>query len=82
MLSVGRAVGETAAIIFTMGSSLRMPTSLMDSGRTMAVHFYILAREGISMENAYATALILVLSILSINILAYYIMSRVIARFS
>ncbi|MCX8021458.1 MAG: phosphate ABC transporter permease PstA [Syntrophorhabdaceae bacterium] len=82
MLSVGRAVGETAAIIFTMGSSLRMPLSLMDSGRTMAVHFYILAREGISMENAYATALILVLSILSINILAYYIMNRVISKFS
>jgi phosphate transport system permease protein len=82
MLSVGRVVGETAAIIFTMGSSLRLPTSLMDSGRTMAVHFYILAREGISMEKAYATALVLVLSILSINILAYYIMNRFISRYS
>jgi len=82
MLSVGRAVGETAAVIFTMGSSLRLPTSLMDSGRTMAVHFYILAREGISMEKAYATALILVLSILSINILAYYTMHRVISKYS
>lgn len=82
MLSVGRAVGETAAIIFTMGSSLRLPASLMDSGRTMAVHFYILAREGISMEKAYATALVLVLSILSINIFAYYIMNRVISKYS
>jgi len=82
MLSVGRAVGETAAVIFTMGSSLRLPTSLMDSGRTMAVHFYILAREGISMGNAYATALVLVASILGINILAYYIMNRVISRYS
>lgn len=82
MLSIGRAVGETAAIIFTMGSSLRLPMSLMDSGRTMAVHFYILAREGISMEKAYATALILVLSILFINIIAYYIMNRVIAKYS
>ena len=82
MLSVGRAVGETAAVIFTMGSSLRVPTSLMDSGRTMAVHFYILAREGISMENAYATALVLVLSILFINVIAYYIMNRVISRYS
>lgn len=82
MLSVGRAVGETAATLFTTGSSLRLPTSLMDSGRTMAVHFYILAREGISMEKAYATALILVLSILSINILAYYTMHRVISRYS
>ncbi len=82
MLSVGRAVGETAAVIFTMGSSLRVPTSLMDSGRTMAVHFYILAREGISMEKAYATALVLVLSILFINVIAYYIMNRVISRYS
>ena len=82
MLSVGRAVGETAAVIFTMGSSLRVPSSLMDSGRTMAVHFYILAREGISMEKAYATALVLVLSILCINIIAYYIMNRVISRYS
>ena len=82
MLSIGRAVGETAAVIFTMGSSLRLPTSVMESGRTMAVHFYILAREGISMEKAYATALVLVVSILAINILAYYTMSRVTAKYS
>jgi phosphate transport system permease protein len=82
MLSIGRAVGETAAVIFTMGSSLRLPTSLFESGRTMAVHFYILAREGISMEKAYATALVLVVSILAINIFAYYIMNRVISRYS
>jgi len=82
MLSVGRAVGETAAVIFTMGSSLRLPTSIMDSGRTMAVHFYILAREGISMEKAYATALVLVLSILLINIVAYYTMNKVVSRYS
>ena len=56
MLSVGRSISETAAVIFTAGSSLRIPTSLMDSTRTMAVHFYILAREGISAENAYGTA--------------------------
>ncbi len=82
MLSIGRAVSETAAVIFSMGSSLRLPTSIMDSGRTMAVHFYILAREGISMEKAYATALVLVCSILIINIVAYYLMHRMIARYS
>lgn len=82
MLSIGRAVGETAAVIFTMGSSLRLPTSLFDSGRTLAVHFYILAREGISMEKAYATALVLVVSILGVNILAYYIMHKVITKYS
>ncbi|MFH1081760.1 MAG: phosphate ABC transporter permease PstA [Pseudomonadota bacterium] len=82
MLSVGRAVGETAAVIFTMGSSLRLPTSLMDSGRTMAVHFYILAREGISMEMAYTTALVLVLSILAVNVAAYYFMNKVMKKYS
>ncbi len=82
MLSIGRAVSETAAVIFTMGSSLRLPTSLFDSGRTMAVHFYILAREGISMEKAYATALVLVCSILVINVIAYYTMHRMIAKYS
>jgi phosphate transport system permease protein len=82
MLSVGRAVEETAVVIFTMGSSLRLPTSLFDSGRTMAVHFYILAREGISMDKAYATALVLVVSILVINIAAYFMMNRMIAKYS
>ncbi len=82
MLGIGRVVGETAATIFTTGSALRLPTSLMDSGRTMAVHFYVLAREGISMEKAYGTALILVLSILSINVIAYYIMNKAISKYS
>lgn len=82
MLSIGRSIGETAAVIFTMGSSLRLPASLMDSGRTMAVHFYILAREGISMEKAYATALVLVISILCINIFAYYMMNKVMSKYS
>ncbi len=82
MLSIGRAVGETAAVIFTMGSSLRLPTSLMESGRTMAVHFYIMAREGISMEKAYSTALVLVVSILAINIIAYYTMNKVTSKYS
>jgi len=48
----------------------------------MAVHFYILAREGISMEKAYATALVLVCSILVINIVAYYLMHKMVARYS
>jgi phosphate transport system permease protein len=82
MLSVGRAVGETASVIFTMGTSLRLPSSIMESGRTMAVHFYILAREGISMEKAYGTALILVVSILVVDVLAYYVMHRFISRYS
>jgi phosphate transport system permease protein len=82
MLSVGRSLGETAVLLFTAGAALRTPTSLFDSGRTMAVHFYILAREGISMPNAYGTAAILMISILLINIVAYTLMQHLMKRYS
>ncbi len=82
VLSIGRSIGETAATIFTAGSALRMPTSLFSSARTMSVHFYILAREGISMPKAYGTAAILIIAILSINVLTYYLMNRFIKKFS
>ena len=82
MLSVGRSLGETAVLLFTAGAALRTPTSLFDSGRTMAVHFYILAREGISMPNAYGTAAILMVSILLINIVAYSLMQHLMKRYS
>lgn len=80
MLSIGRCIGETAAVIFTAGASLRLPHSVFDSTRTMAVHFYILAREGISNENAYGTAAVLILSVLLVNSLSYWMMNRFIAR--
>jgi phosphate transport system permease protein len=82
MLSVGRSLGETAVLLFTAGAALRTPVSLLDSGRTMAVHFYILAREGISMPNAYGTAAVLVVSILLINLIAYTLMQRLMRRYS
>ena len=80
MLSFGRSIGETAAVIFTAGSSMRIPVSIFDSVRTMSVHFYILAREGISSEKAYATAAVLVISILLINLISYWLMNRFIAK--
>ncbi len=80
MLGIGRSIGETAAVIFTAGSSLRMPISIFDSTRTMAVHFYILAREGISSENAYGTAATLIIAVLVINLTAYWMMVRFIAK--
>ena len=81
ILSIGRSIGETAAVIFTAGSSLHIPTSLFSSARTMSVHFYILAREGISMANAFGTAAVLVISILAINLLAYALMNRFMKRY-
>ncbi len=80
MLGIGRSIGETAAVIFTAGSALRMPASAFDSVRTMSVHFYILAREGISNEKAYATAAVLIISVLAVNLAAYGMMHRFIAK--
>jgi phosphate transport system permease protein len=81
ILSIGRSIGETAAVIFTAGSSLHIPTSLFSSSRTMSVHFYILAREGISMANAYGTAAVLIIAILVINVLAYTLMNRFMRKY-
>ena len=76
LLSIGRSIGETAAVILTAGSSLVMPTSLFSPIRTMSVHFYILAREGISMKMAYATGAALILLVLIINMLAQWMINR------
>jgi phosphate transport system permease protein len=83
ILGVGRSISETAAVIFTAGSSLSqvIPTSVFQGTRTLSVHFYQLAREGISAEKAYATAAVLVASILVINVSAYAIMNRFIRRY-
>lgn len=80
ILSIGRCVAETAAVILTAGSALRMPTSLFSPTRTMAVHFYILAREGISMENAYGTAALLIILILILNVGFNMLVNRFIAK--
>jgi phosphate transport system permease protein len=82
ILGIGRSLSETAAVIFTAGSSLQMPVSLFDPARTMSVHFYTLAREGISMPKAYATAAVLVVAILAINVTAYALMHRFMKRFT
>ena len=82
VLSIARCIEETAVVIFTAGSSLRFPNSVFESGRTMSVHFYILAREGISMPQAYGTAAILILSILIINVSAYVLMRYFMKKYS
>ena len=80
LLGVGRSVGETAAIILTSGSSFLMPTSLFSPVRTMSIHFYMLAREGISMEMAYATGAALILLILVINSIANWLLHRYVRK--
>lgn len=80
VLSVGRAIGETAAVWLTVGGALRLPLSVMDSARPMTLHLYTLAAEGLSLPRAYATASILIITIWIINTIADILMSRVTAR--
>ncbi len=79
ILGIGRCISETAAVIFTAGSALAAPGSIFESGRTLAVHFYIIAREGISMERAFGSALVLIIFILIINTATYALMNRFIS---
>lgn len=76
ILGIGRAIGETAAVMLTVGGSLKLPVSLFDSTRTMAVHLYTLASEGLSDEKTYATAALLIIIVLIINTLANYISGK------
>ncbi|MCL2109128.1 MAG: phosphate ABC transporter permease PstA [Oscillospiraceae bacterium] len=80
ILSVGRSVAETAAVILTTGGDLSMPDSIFSQGRTMAVHFYLLAVDGISIENAYGTAAVLIILIFLINVVANMLVERLIAK--
>ncbi|QEK11968.1 phosphate ABC transporter permease PstA [Crassaminicella thermophila] len=76
ILGVGRAIGETAAVMLTAGSSLGVPESIMDPARTMSVHLYLLASEGLSQEKTFATASVLIILVLFINFLANMVGNR------
>ena len=73
VLAIGRAVGETAVVLYTMGQAINLPISPLDSGRPMTVHLYLLANEGINMNAAYGTALLLMVIILAFNLFARFI---------
>jgi len=80
VLSVGRSISETAAVMLTAGSALGFPRSILDSSRTLSLHFYILSREGLSMPKAYATASVLILAVLIVNVTAHALMRRFVVR--
>jgi phosphate transport system permease protein len=76
ILAVGRAVGETAAVIFTMGNSPYLAQNLFSSARVLSVHLYLLAKEGVSFERAFATGTILIAIILIVNLIATSLIGR------
>ena len=86
VLGIGRAMAETAALIFTSGYVDRMPTSLLDSGRALSIHIFDLSMNVSGGDaHAYASALVLVTSLLMINGVAsclaeYWLHRRILTR--
>jgi phosphate transport system permease protein len=76
ILSVGRIVGETAALIYTAGSVAQIPDNLMGSGRTLSVHLYALWTEGLNTEQSYATAVVLLIMVIGLNTLSAFVAKR------
>ena len=75
ILSVGRIISETAVFFVTLGGSHRLPASIMDGGRTLALHLYYLAMDTNAFNKAMGTGAVLVILIILIN-LAIDIISR------
>ena len=77
ILAIGRVVGETAALIFTAGTVAEVPSSVFDSTRTLAVHMYNLSSEGLYMDQAYATAVVLLVLVMAINAFSNWVAKRI-----
>lgn len=77
ILAIGRIIGETAALIYTAGTVAKVPSSLFSSARTLSVHMYNLSQEGLYFNQAYATAVVLLLVVICINSLSNFIAKRI-----
>ena len=77
-LSTGRIVGESAALIYTMGTQPSIPKGLLNSARTMAVHMYVLSSEGFHVNEAYATAVLLLVFVIAINFVSAKISKKLV----
>lgn len=77
ILSIGRVVSETAALIYTSGTVAQIPSSLMGSGRTLALHMYALSSEGMYTDKAYATAVVLLVLVVGINGFSGFIAKKI-----
>ncbi len=76
ILAVGRIVGETAALLYPAGTAAEVADGFFTSGRTLAVHMYALLNEGLYMEQAYATAVVLLVLVVGINALSSFIAKK------
>lgn len=77
ILAIGRIVGETAALMYTSGTVAQIPKNVLGSGRTLALHMYVLANEGLHTDKAYATAVILLILVIGINMLSGVIAKKI-----
>lgn len=77
ILAIGRIVGETAALMYTAGTVAQIPDSVMGSGRTLALHMYTLSSEGLHTDQAYATAVILLILVIVINTVSAQIAKKI-----
>ena len=77
ILATGRIVGETAALIYTAGTIAKVPGSLFDSARTLSVHMYNLSKEGLHTDESYATAVVLLVLVILINMLSSSMAKRI-----
>lgn len=80
ILATGRIVGETAALIYTAGTVARVPESVFDSVRTLSVHMYNLSKEGMNTDQAYATAVVLLVVVILINMLSNFAANKLSAK--
>jgi phosphate transport system permease protein len=80
ILGMGRAIGETAAVMLTAGSVAKVPWSIFSSVRTMTLHIYLLTMENLSMKNAFGTAAVLIIMILAITVVSNLITRRYMAK--
>ena len=80
ILSVGRIVGETAALIYTAGTVTGIPKDLMSSGRTLSIHMYALWNEGLNAEESYATAVVLLLIVIVINAISSKLANKIVKK--
>ena len=77
ILSIGRIVGETAALIYTAGTMAKVPSSVFSSTRTLSVHMYLLSGEGLYIDQTYATAVVLLVIVVGINALSSFIAKKI-----